>query len=500
LLYVGTDDGLIQISEDGGENWRKVDRIFDIPEYFFVNDIKADLHDPDTVYACVDDHKTGDYKPYVIRSTDRGRNWELMVGNLPEKHICWRIVQDHVRKDLFFLATEFGIFATVDAGENWFKLKSGLPTIPFRDLEIQKRENDLVGASFGRSFYVLDDYSMLQTATSEVFESKFHMFPIRRAFWYSPADPLGGTKGYQGDSFYSAKNPEYGAVFKYYVGEKFESLAAKRKKKEAALKKAGKDIPTASIEELRAEQEEQAPKYFLRVSDADGTLVAKVSLSGSKGIHQSSWNLRYQGLGGSRRFGPMVAPGTYSAEAFKVVGAEETSLGDPVSFEVESIVDPTLEPQDRKEVFAFVEEIGLFMNKLTAISSTLGDRIEQIDGLIRAIDGHPKGTAKLLAEANEIKKRLSDYRRKLSGDPLKSERWMMQEPGISSRVRSAMFSAMSGTYGPTKTAKEQFQIGVESFGEIEADLVQLIDEEMEAFEDSVDEAGIPWTTGRDLPE
>ena len=111
LLYVGTDDGVIQISEDAGKNWRKVDKIFGVPEFFFVNDIKADLHDADTVYACVDDHKTGDYSSFVLKSTDRGRSWEMMVGDLPENHICWRIVQDHVRKDLFFLATEFGIYS-----------------------------------------------------------------------------------------------------------------------------------------------------------------------------------------------------------------------------------------------------------------------------------------------------------------------------------------------------------------------------------------------------
>ncbi|MEL7267598.1 MAG: glycosyl hydrolase, partial [Planctomycetota bacterium] len=122
LLYVGTDDGLIQISEDGGENWRRVERIFDIPENFFVNDIKADLHDADTVYACIDDHKTGDYRGFVVKSTDRGRTWSMMTGNLPENHICWRIVQDHVDANLFFLATEFGIFATRDGGDAWFKL------------------------------------------------------------------------------------------------------------------------------------------------------------------------------------------------------------------------------------------------------------------------------------------------------------------------------------------------------------------------------------------
>ena len=498
LLYVGTDDGLIQISEDGGENWRKVDRIFDVPENFFVNDIKADLHDADTVYACLDDHKTGDYKPYVVKSTDRGRSWELMTSNLPDKHLCWRIVQDHVRADLFFLATEFGIYCTLDAGEKWFKLGAGLPTIPFRDLEIQKRENDLVGASFGRSFYVLDDYSLLREATSEVFEEEFHMFPIRRTFWYSQNDPIGGSRGYQGDSVYVASNPEFGAIFNYHIKSDFKSKKSQRKKKEAALAKAGKDIPVPSIDELREESQEKGPKYFVRISDAAGTVVAKRDLSGSTGIHRTSWNLRYQGL--TRFGGPMVAPGKYSVEAFKVADGKEESLGDAVEFDVESIMKPSLETQDREEVIAYLKEVGLFSNKVSAASSVLDDRVEQIGNLIQTIGSHPNGTAELVQKANDLNKRLADYKLKLSGDDLKTAKWMRTVPGIRSRISGAMFGGMRGTYGLTKAAKEQYEIGVEEFGEIEGDLFKLLDEEIEAFEDEVDEAGIPWTEGRDLPE
>ena len=244
LLYVGTDDGLIQISEDGGENWRKIDKIYGVPQWFFVNDIKADLHDPDTVYACMDGPQDRDYAPYVVVSRDRGRTWESMVGDLPEKHICWRIVQDHKRADLFFLATEFGIFCTLDSGQKWFKLKSGLPTISFRDLEIQKEMDDLVGASFGRSFFVLDDYSLLRDIKPGLFEDhEFHMFPIRTAVLVRPDDELGGRNAFQGDGHYSADNPAYGATFAYYTRDGFESLKQKRKKKEQQLIKAGKDVP-----------------------------------------------------------------------------------------------------------------------------------------------------------------------------------------------------------------------------------------------------------------
>ena len=180
LVYVGTDDGLIQMTEDGGENWRRVERIYGIPEFSFVNDIKADLHDADTVYAVLDNHKEGDYAPYVMKSTDRGLTWTSIVGDLPDRHLCWRIIQDHESPELLFLGTEFGVFFTKDDGNHWIKLASGAPNIPFRDLEIQRRENDLVGATFGRGFYVLDDYSPLRHLDSEFLQStEFAFCPSR---------------------------------------------------------------------------------------------------------------------------------------------------------------------------------------------------------------------------------------------------------------------------------------------------------------------------------
>ena len=499
LLYVGTDDGLIQVTEDGGKNWRKIDRIFGVPEYFFVNDIKADLHDPDTVYACVDDHKTGDYQPYVIRSTDRGHTWDLMVGDLPDRHICWRIVQDHVRKDLFFLATEFGVFCTLNAGEQWFKLSSGVPTISFRDLEIQTRENDLVAASFGRSFYVLDDYSLLREATPELFANEFHIFPIRRAFWYVPNDDLGGTRGFQGDAMFIASNPDYGVVFRYYIRDGFKSLKAKRKEAEAKIRKEGGDVPTATFEQLQAEEDELPPRHFLRVTDSDGTVVATQDLSISKGIHKAVWSMRYEGLGPNRRGGPLVAPGTYHAQAFRAQDGEETALAEPVAFEIESIVEPTLEPASREDTIAFIREVGLVANRINAASTTLNERQEQLTELITVLQNHPQGTAKMVANGEALKLRMEAFVRRLNGDELKDERWVQTEPGIRSRIQRALFGSLQGTHGPTQSTRQQFEIGKQQYAEIEDELRKLIGDEMEAFEAAVDKAGIPWTPGRRLP-
>ena len=490
LLYVGTDDGLIQVSEDGGKNWRKTDRIFDVPEYFFVNDIKADLHDADTVYACIDDHKTGDYSPYVVKSTDRGRTWNLMVGDLPEKHICWRIVQDHVHEKLFFLATEFGIYATLDAGEKWFKLGGGLPTISFRDLEIQTRENDLVAASFGRSFYILDDYSILRHANKETLAEDLHVFPVRRAFWYVQDNVLGGRKGYQGDSLYNADNPDYGVVIRYHVKDGWKSKAAKRKEKEAKIRKAGGDVPTPTFEELQQEQDEIPPRHYLDISDSAGTKVARLDLSTSKGIHKAVWAMRYEGLL-SRGGGPLVAPGKYSAQAFRSDGSESEVIGNKVEFELESIVTPTIPMPDRKKTLQKVAQMGLVANRAQSLSSRLNDHLEKVTALIPRIKNNPKGTAELLNQAQELKQEMETIQRQLNGDELKDERWAMTKPGINSRISRALYSALSGTYGPTKSAIEQFEIGEKQFTEIEPQIKKLIEREYPSLENAIDAANIP---------
>ena len=161
VIWAGTDDGIIQVTQNGGESWKKIPvSKLGLPNRTFVNDIKADLYDENTVYVALDNHKEGDFNPYLFKSSDMGETWTSISSNIPKRTLVWRIVQDHVDKSLLFAATEFGIYTSLTGGRNWQKIP-GSPTISFRDLVIQKRENDLVGASFGRGFYVLDDYSPL---------------------------------------------------------------------------------------------------------------------------------------------------------------------------------------------------------------------------------------------------------------------------------------------------------------------------------------------------
>ena len=269
LLYAGTDDGFIQVTANGGEQWTKIPVTrLGLPARSFVNDIKADLHDENTVYAVLDNHKEGDFNPYLYKSTDRGQTWTSLSKNLPKRTLLWRIVQDHVNKNLFFLATEFGVYTSLDGGVNWQKLP-GTPNMGFRDLVIQKRENDLVAASFGRGFYILDDYSALREMTPARLKEEGTLFTPRTAKWYIPRSNLGNT----GADFYIAENPEFGAVFTYHLAKEYSTQKQDRKKQEKEANKKGANIPFPGYAALDAENSEKPAKIWISISDEDGNIV-----------------------------------------------------------------------------------------------------------------------------------------------------------------------------------------------------------------------------------
>ncbi|GAB5406341.1 MAG: hypothetical protein Aurels2KO_45720 [Aureliella sp.] len=495
LIYVGTDDGLIQITEDGGQTWRKVDKIFDVPEYFFVNDIKADRHDPDTVYVAADNHKTGDYTPYLLRSRDRGKTWESIVGDLPERHLCWRVIQDHVNPDLLFLGTEFGAYFTVDAGAHWTKLP-GTPTIPFRDLEIQRDHNDLVGATFGRGFYVLDDYSPLRELSGQAMKAKeFSFLPTADAPLYIVESILGGSRGSQGDSYFIASNPDFGAVFTYFMPESLKTLKAQRSEREAKEKKAGEDSVPPTWDELRAEERETAPVVELLIRDTQGRLVARIPGAKTKGLHRTAWNLRYTGF--SSR-GPLVVAGEYTVEAIKRVGSEETQLAQPVSFNVVDAFDSALPRQAPAETLQFQVATAELMAQIVGGVRKLDERLEQIGEMRRAVARSTTAPRDLLAQLDAIETKLSDINLELSGDPIKAGLSHAGPVAIASRVQNAYFGTMNQTYGPTKTHRQQFDIAKKQYDALRPELQAALDE-LDSVEEAIDEAGVIWTSGRKLP-
>ncbi|MEQ8767087.1 MAG: glycosyl hydrolase, partial [Planctomycetota bacterium] len=496
LIYVGTDDGLIWVTEDGGENWRKIERIWGVPELAFVNDIKADLHDVNTVYACLDNHKEGDYRPFLIKSEDKGATWTSLAADLPDRHLCWRIIQDHEKADLLFLATELGIFTTLDGGQHWLKMSGGLPTISFRDLEIQRRENDLVGASFGRSFYVLDDYSPLRHLDEAMLEKDLVIFPIKTAWLYEPEDILGGRRGSQGDGYYSADNPPYGAVFTYHLKEGSQTQRQERRKREQALAKKGEDTPFPGWDALKEEEREESPSMWLEIRDTSGQVVNRVTAPTRAGLNRVTWNLRTAGAG--RRGGPRALPGRYTVQAFRRISGETLALGEPASFEVEAIGTPSLPPQDRAEVLAWLEGVGELQRAIGGAQSALGEALEEVRAMKDVLDGSDLDFA-LYDEARRLELALMDAGEKLSGDPTPGRYEEVGDPSILSRLRTAYFGSFGQSYGPTQTHRRQVEIAKEEYAAVKDDIRSLVETDVEELKKKLDAAGAPWTPGRQIP-
>jgi len=499
LIYVGTDDGLIQVTEDGGKNWRKVDKIYGIPEFAFVNDVKADLHDANVVYAVFDNHKTGDFKPYIMRSGDRGRSWAPIVGDLPDRHIVWRIVQDHVNPNLLFIGTEFGLFFAVDGGEHWIKLSGNVPTIPFRDIELQKRENDLVGASFGRSFFVLDDFSPLRSVCQERLKEEFILFPVRESLLYVPARVLGSQKGSQGDAFFSAANPPFGAVFTYYLCDELKTKKKIRHEKEAEIKKAGGDNPYPGFDELKKEEREEDPLIIFTVTDADGKAVNRITGPTTAGFHRVAWNLRCASFTAKGERGPLVTPGTYTVSAAKRVDDILTPLGELQQFQVVPIEKPGLAIQDRAEVLKFQRQAGELVRAVMGAKGRLQETLDQLAEMKAAIRKTQKTDIKLLDETRSVELGLLNLRDRLTGDTTRTDRRQTAPMPTLRRAEIAYEGSLDSTYGPTTTHRQGYAIAMEEYKEVRGNLSALIEGYFARLKKRLDDAGVPWTTGRSIP-
>ena len=325
LLYVGTDDGVVQVSDDGGRNWRKTDKFPGVADYAYVTDVFASPREAGTVFVTLNNYQRGDYKPYIVRSTDKGRNWTLISGNLPARSGAWSIVQDHVSGNLLFAGLEFGVWFTVDGGQSWTQLKGGIPTTQARDLTIQRRENDLVVGTFGRGAFILDDYSALRDLTPAALADEARLLPLRDAYLFEELAQQAAAWGN-----IVTPNPPVGATLTYTVG--------------------------------RAPEEDA--KLVMTIADDTGKQVRRFDVPRTAGLNRATWNLRAdappaEGRGGGRGGdpgdpagggeqqqagqgggrggppqGPLVSPGRYRATLGRQSGETVTPIGAAQSFQV----------------------------------------------------------------------------------------------------------------------------------------------------------------------
>ncbi len=508
LLYAGTDDGLLQVTEDGGAAWRRIDRFPGVPDITYVSDVVASRHDRSTVYAAFNNHKRGDFKPYVLKSVDLGRTWTSIASDLPERGSVYALAEDHVRKDLLFAGTEFGLFVTVDGGRHWKKLGSGLPPQTVRDVAVQRRENDLVVATFGRGIYILDDYSALRDISPAVLAEDGHLFPVKDAWMFTPR---ASAPGDQGGSFFSAPNPPVAAVFTYYLKEAPRSRRARRLEAEAALVKAGKPSTYPTYEELKAEEREEPAALLFTVAGEDGRVVRVVEAPAYQGINRVAWDLKYPVLAPfyapqtgpilSRPSSTFVVPGAYAVSMLLRQDGRVTPLAGPVPFKVKTLTSVSLPAGDRAELAAFQSRVRRLTNSVNGAAHTVTELLTLTASCRTALRSVTVPHQDILDSIKALEIRLEELQLRLTGDR-RLFQWRLSEPtrpAVAARLEGIIGAGARSSSAPTRTQREQFAIAEDEFKQAYQEIGRILSEEVKAIEKRLDEVGAPYTPGR-LPD
>ncbi|MFP4025955.1 MAG: VPS10 domain-containing protein [Thiohalospira sp.] len=508
LIYTGTDDGVISVTEDGGENWRKISSFPGIPANTYVSDIFASRYDENVVYASFDNRKRDDFKPYLLKSNDKGKTWEPITNGFPDNGTIHTIEQDHVKKDLLFAGTEFGAFYSYNGGEKWIQLKAGLPTIAVRDMVIQERENDLVLATFGRGFYILDDYSPLRDINPTLVEKQAHMFPIKDALAYVQTSKKYG----QGSTYFTAPNPEFGATFTYYMKEVPKTDKQIRQEKEKELFEAGKPIPQPSWKELEDEAKEIAPYLIFTIKDQDGNVVRKINEKPAKGVNRVNWNLRYAGtfpinlrndkfnpLNNDRGFW-LVMPGDYTVSVSMYKKGEIVDLLGDQKFTVKPLKNTTLPAPNPEAMVEFkrnFSELGRVMQGAIEFNKELIDKVAHLK---QAIATSPGVSHELLMEAEKIEKNLDDILYTFEGSQPKASREEIPPAPVplTTRLQYVYWGQSNTTSAITQTSKMAYQIIQEELPALIEKLENIKNTDIKNLEEKLNQANAPYTPGRIL--
>ncbi len=504
LLFVGTDDGVIQITENT-KDWKKSDSFPGVPKYSYVSDIVPSKFDENVVFASFDNTKRDDFKPYLLKSTNKGKSWSSIAGNLPKNGSIHTFEQDFINPDLLFVGTEFGFFYSYNGGKNWIQLKSGLPTISVKDIALQKRENDIVIATFGRGFYILDDYSALRKIDKNTKTKKAEIYPVKDAKLFIKS---AGRYG-QGSNYFKAENPKFGATFTYYLKDVPKTLKEIRKEKEKKLFKAGKPIPQPSNIELLKEKEEVKPYLEFIIYNSENKIVRKLTAAAKKGIQRTTWDLRFNNLSPvniKNKFNPvkkqssgtLVSPGKYKVEMFMVTRSGEEKLLGPIDFNVVPINNKTIPNNSENELVAFQEKVNELNRTITGTEKYLDELLERIEKIKQALVNTPVIDSSLMASTNKIKKELTEIKLKFRrNNKFPSVEENPPSPvTLNERLQILKYTHNKSTAQITEKEKTAYNILLKKFPAIRAQIKNIENNEMKNLENKLEIIGAPWTPGR----
>jgi photosystem II stability/assembly factor-like uncharacterized protein len=514
LLYAGTDDGLIHVTEDGGLTWTKIDcnAIPGVPERTYVNFLLASQHDLNVVYAAFNHHKYGDFRPYLYKSTDRGRSWKAISNNLPERGSTYAIAEDHIDRDLLFVGTEFGCFFSPDGGGYWKALKAGLPTIAVRDIAIQKRENDLVLGTFGRGFYVLDDYSPLRFLKKDQLAAEAKIYPVKDGLVFHESLPLGlRGKSFMGHSYFTAPNPPMGATFTYWVKDEVKTLKQKRQDEEKEKIKKGEAIRYPTYEELEAENREEEPHLLFTIRDLNGNIVRELKTGISKGVNRITWDGRFPSVNPVRLAPPafdnpfanldegvLAMPGEYTVSLAQSVNGQLREIVAPVRFRLSNLGGVTLPASDRAALVAFQREAQDLQRAVSGASNMMGEIGTRIQHLRKAVYAVSVPKPELTGDLQAIEAKLYDIRKALFGDDVAATLDKDTPFSVSSRIGWLTYEMWSSTSAPTQTHRDALRIAGEEFKPLLERIRSVKNNDIRLLEEKLEKAGAPYTPGRDV--
>ncbi|MBT8178194.1 MAG: glycosyl hydrolase, partial [Eudoraea sp.] len=380
------------------------------------------------------------------------------------------------------------------------------PTIPFRDLVIQKRENDLVGASFGRGFFVLDDYSALREVNAQTKQKEGHLFPTRKAHWYIPKNIVGNTGG----DYYFAENPEFGAWFTYHLSREYPSKKKSRKEAEKELEKQNKDIPFPGWDALEEEKREEGVKIWIAVMDQQGNVVRKVKGKAKKGINRVAWDLRHSSIwpirpgqaersGGWRSSGPPAMPGTYTATLMKEENGTITTLDGPISFEVVPLREGTLKGISYDEFNQYITEFKDLQRRSSIVSDALDESMKKVKAMQVALSRTNVAPGTLDKQLHDLKQQLYTFEEKLEGNSSRDEIGERNPPTVGTHLRVAM-RGMSTTYGPTPLHKQSMGIAGSMLNGMIGEMKTISTETIPALEQELKRLGAPYIIGQGMQD
>ncbi|MFQ5536152.1 MAG: glycosyl hydrolase [Gemmatimonadota bacterium] len=472
LLVTGSDDGTIAISSDDGATWKKQTRFPGVPDTAYVSRVRLSKHDPNVIYATFDNHRSNDFHPYVIRSTNQGKSWENITHDLPEFGSVRAFAEHHANPDLLFVGTEFAAYVSFDRGGSWTRLSNGMPPARVDDIKIHPGENTLVIATHGRGIFLVDDLTPLEKLAEAKAAAGPYLFPVKSDLQFTP-DPS-RTSGTTADRDFRVPNPPVGTTISYYLPRRSRGVR-------------------------------------LEILGADGSVVRTLKAPAGAGLHRVHWDFRvdapysgpprpgrqtrrggFGGFGGGGNAGAPAVPGMYSARLTAGDAVQEAA------FNVEKDDNVALSDAELRRLFD-LRMRQMRLNARLTMALRQADELRQAVADAKAAMKEVEVAPALAALADSVADEVADIRKKLGaggGGFFGGE----EEEGPAT-VRQLLTRAAGmhrATAMPTAQEREALEAAPGALDEQVARLNALVTERVPAFFHALDEAGVPWSPGRPI--